>query len=173
MSASCELYSFLVTHSRHVKGVKYARKWRFRITIRQWTGLSRVYTTAAKWYVRASTGADGHDSPERNKISHYQRISMSIYPKQGGSVLETISLTKERKKDKESLKAGPAFVGLSVSKPIEASIPPSPLWTFAVLKSSSTSESAARRLRQNRSPVKFTWLRGLQAKSGNLVLDER
>ena len=55
MSASCELYSFLVTHSSHVKGVEYARKWRFRITIRQWTSLSRVYTTATQRYVRAPT----------------------------------------------------------------------------------------------------------------------
>lgn len=55
MSASRELYSFLATHSRHVKGVEYARKWRFRVTVRQWTSLSRVYTTATQWYVRAST----------------------------------------------------------------------------------------------------------------------
>ena len=127
MSASCELYGFLVTHPRLVKGVEYARKWRFRITVRQWTSLSRVYTTATQWYVRATTRADGHDSPERDKISHYRRISMSICQKRGVSVLETISLTKEWKKNNESLKAGPAFVGLSVSKPIEASIPPSPL----------------------------------------------
>ena len=55
MSARCELYGFLVTHPCHVKGMEYARKRRFRITIRQWTSLSRVYTTATQWYVRATT----------------------------------------------------------------------------------------------------------------------
>ena len=53
-------------------------------------------------------------------------------------LLETMSLTKKPKKNIESGIIGPAFVLRSASNPIDASMPPVPLWTLAVLKSSDT-----------------------------------
>ena len=52
--------------------------------------------------------------------------------------LDVLSLKKNLKKKSVSLKAGPTFSGRLVSYPMDASRPPTPVATLAVMKSSET-----------------------------------
>lgn len=106
-----------------------------------WTCLCCIYATSTIWDLWPAASSNRHCHPQRYQICHYCNVNMTFGPNDNiYDLLDTLSLIKKPKKKSESLNATPMFSARRVSNPIDASIPPVPEATSAVVKSSVISQ---------------------------------